>query len=62
MKVIDFQVVHFTELDAEGKPRQCLIIYALGKDGDLYEFSGGNWLRIPIKDAEDFEPKKQQKL
>jgi len=59
MKVTNFQVVHFTELN-DGKPRQVILIYALGEDGNLYEFAAGRWLRIPIKDAVEFVPRNVQ--
>jgi len=47
-KVISFQVVHFQAPDAVTRePREVIMLYALGADGVIYEFSG-RWLALPI--------------
>jgi hypothetical protein len=47
MPVIDFQTVCFYDLKAE---RQVVLIYALGQDGIVREFTGSdNWKAFPIR-------------
>jgi len=49
VKIKDFSVIHF--LDKNAKPqREVILLYALGEDGILYEFSG-DWKSYPIKNV-----------
>jgi hypothetical protein len=58
MRIKDFEVVHFTEVNENGKPNHVLMLYCLGEDGYLYELSGGKWLRIEISlNCDTFKPK-----
>jgi hypothetical protein len=57
VKVKSFETVtwseHFVVKNDEGQdvPRvqQIILIYALGEDGVVYEFSGGLWTGFPIE-------------
>lgn len=54
-KVKQFQLVHFRDAikgeNGEVKDREVLILYALGEDGIVYEYSGGKWLGLPVTKA-----------
>jgi hypothetical protein len=43
-----FEVIHF--FDKELK-REIVILYALGEDGVIREFTNGKWTPFPIQDA-----------
>jgi hypothetical protein len=45
IKVVQFELVSF--FDPELK-RQIVIIYALGADGVVREYSGGKWQAFPV--------------
>jgi hypothetical protein len=49
-RVKQFQAVHFVDRTTK-EPREIVLLYALGEDGIVYEFSGGNWLALPIKEG-----------
>lgn len=47
IKATNFQVIHFID-ETVDKPRPIIIMYALGEDGIVYEFTGGKWRAYPI--------------
>jgi hypothetical protein len=51
IKAKSFQVVQFTDT----QKRDIILLYALGEDGIVYEFSGG-WLPLPIRRDQLKEP------
>lgn len=67
-KVVQFQVIHFRDrIKKEGKneengekelfeEKDVLILYGLGEDGIIYEFTNGKWLPIPITKANTRKP------
>lgn len=50
VKVASFQVIHFIDQTLE-KPRPIIIMYGLGEDGVVYEFTGNQWRGYPINNA-----------
>ena len=44
--VIDFHTVTFFDTKAE---RQVILIYALGQDGIIREFTGADWKSFPVQ-------------
>jgi hypothetical protein len=54
VKVVDFHVVHFKTLPlpehATLPPKEAILIYALGEDGIIYEFSTATWMPLAIDD------------
>jgi hypothetical protein len=55
IKAVDFQVINFFDekaFRADGKPGvEVILIYALGEDGVVREFAGGQWTAFPISGA-----------
>jgi hypothetical protein len=55
VKFIQFQVIHFKDKvkdtnNGKVSDREVIILYGLGDDGIVYEFSGGKWLALPVTD------------
>lgn len=53
VRFTSFQVVHFKDKvksNDNGKisDREILILYGLGDDGVIYEFSNGKWMALPV--------------
>jgi hypothetical protein len=51
VKVVQFELVSFFDQSQKPEPRQVVIIYALGSDGVVREFSGSEWRAFPIYDS-----------
>lgn len=47
VNVARFQAVHFVE-QRDKEKRNVVLLYALGEDGVIYEFSNRKWLALPI--------------
>jgi hypothetical protein len=52
IKAVDFKVIHFLDKHAPandgGKGREIILVYSLGEDGVIREFSNGKWVPFPI--------------
>jgi hypothetical protein len=53
VKVKNFQVINFLDKKIG---REAILIYALGEDGIMYEFGGGQWTGYPIRNPSEFKP------
>lgn len=51
VKVVQFELVSFFDQSQKPEPRQVVIIYALGSDGVVREFSGEKWRAFPVYDS-----------
>lgn len=56
VRFTSFQVIHFKDKvkqNDNGKvvDREILILYGLGDDGIIYEFSNGKWMALPVTDS-----------
>jgi hypothetical protein len=52
VKVVQFELVSFYDQSQKPEPRQVVIIYALGADGVVREFSGGKWQAFPVYETD----------
>lgn len=54
IKVTQFHVVHFKTFPSAEKPaelpREAILLYALGEDGVIYEFSTQTWMPLAIEE------------
>lgn len=55
VKVQHFEMVHFRDKvkgeNGKAQDREVLILYALGENGIIYEYTGGKWLGLPINQS-----------
>ena len=55
IKAVDFKVIHFFDkkfvLPEGGFGREIVVLYALGEDGIVREFTGGKWVPLPITEG-----------
>ena len=56
IKVIQMEVIHFfdkKQINGDGSiGREIILIYSLGEDGVVREFSNGKWVAFPVTGAE----------
>lgn len=47
IKAVDFQVIHLIDQKSN---QNVILLYTLGEDGILREYTGGKWTPFPIPD------------